>query len=586
MIRRSSQTIFLALFFVLFLYVCCPYPASPAKNSIGWTPQSVDPETETIFIVHETSPDWITINRDVFLVDSSTKNEFGRFHVASKQDGGVTLRPKEKIPAESWEELSTSFGPWALYENSPSVWPNHYETARKSKTLLPAPMFLYADPVIGLSTLRFGNFSVGGVILGTVVVLFSILFPRCFCSFVCPLGTLIDCFPKRRRNVPNSVRRLKYFLLTGIFVSGLFGVAIVGFVSPISLTTRGLNAVATPLQTAWYRDWYQVPSPMFSEILAAVLFFGVLLSGLAATRFWCRFLCPTGALLSLAAPLRCYEIEIDKDRCISCGRCTARCEFGAIDDSISLRHGDCTLCTDCVGWCPTNAIFVRNRKHNEKPPAHAVAPRREFLGVLSGLVGGLGIVVGFHRTDKPNPPLRPPGSLPEKEFLELCVRCGECLQACPNNALQAVGVDGGLEKIWTPRLVPDWSGCEPSCNNCGAVCPSGAIRKLSMDEKRRFVIGLAVIDKTRCLPFADGGECRLCVEECSKAGYDAIEFVAHGTELDAEGLPVEGSGVLAPVVVKDRCIGCGLCQTRCRAVNVKEKRLIDRSAIVVEIVDN
>jgi NAD-dependent dihydropyrimidine dehydrogenase PreA subunit len=172
--------------------------------------------------------------------------------------------------------------------------------------------------------------------------------------------------------------------------------------------------------------------------------------------------------------------------------------------------------------------------------------------------------------------------VPEREFLQMCVRCGECFRACPNDALQPLGFDQGLEGLWTPRLAADWSGCEASCNLCGQVCPTGAIRALPLEEKRVARIGLAVVDLRTCLPYAGNDACQLCFDECTGAGYHAIEFIRVGTEIDERGQPVEGTGRLAPVVLPERCVGCGLCQTRCRAINAVEKGLLDESAIRME----
>jgi len=113
------------------------------------------------------------------------------------------------------------------------------------------------------------------------------------------------------------------------------------------------------------------------------------------------------------------------------------------------------------------------------------------------------------------------------------------------------------------------------------VCPTGAIRPLPIAEKRAARMGLAVIDQQTCLPYAGSSDCRMCVDECVSAGYNAIEFRMVGVELDGEGLPAEGSGRQVPVVLAEACIGCGLCQTRCRAINVKQEKLLRRSAIVV-----
>ena len=94
-------------------------------------------------------------------------------------------------------------------------------------------------------------------------------------------------------------------------------------------------------------------------------------------------------------------------------------------------------------------------------------------------------------------------------------------------------------------------------------------------------MGLAIINESTCLPF-NGEACQLCVDECTAAGYDALEFVAVGTEVDEFGQPIEGTGQLAPLLISDKCVGCGLCQTRCHGINVAAKGLLEKSAIIIE----
>ena len=91
----------------------------------------------------------------------------------------------------------------------------------------------------------------------------------------------------------------------------------------------------------------------------------------------------------------------------------------------------------------------------------------------------------------------------------------------------------------------DWAGCEPSCNNCGQVCPTGAIRALPLAEKKAARMGLAVVNERTCLPHAGREACQLCVDECDAAGYHAIEFVGAGTKADENGNPI-GSGFKTP----------------------------------------
>jgi ferredoxin len=338
----------------------------------------------------------------------------------------------------------------------------------------------------------------------------------------------------------------------------------------------------------------------------------VLLSGLVRPRFWCRYVCPTGAVFSTTHMLRLLERRVDQT-CTLCDRCRKICPFDAIHDDYSTRVADCTLCHTCGGACPVGAIHYVSRWHapDSKCGAHAThagnapdrtdracenvpettLPRRGFLagsvGAAAGITGGVAAAVitrfaGAHPTDPTAfPPVRPPGSMPERQFLTLCIRCGECFRACPNDALQPLGFAQGLEGLWTPHLAADWSGCDTSCCNCGQVCPTGAIRALTLEEKRVTRMGLAVVDRETCLPHAQREACQLCVDECAVAGYNAIEFLRVGTEVDDARAPIEGSGFLAPVVRDEKCVGCGLCQTRCWAINGVQNKLLGASAIRV-----
>jgi len=155
------------------------------------------------------------------------------------------------------------------------------------------------------------------------------------------------------------------------------------------------------------------------------------------------------------------------------------------------------------------------------------------------------------------------------------------MQVCPDNVLQPAGLELGLDGMWTPRVKADVSGCNPLCCNCGQVCPTGAIRALALNEKRAARLGLAVIDTRTCLPHCQREACAWCVDECSKAGYHAIEYVRIGIEYDDRGRPIVDSGFLTPVIIADKCVGCGLCQARCRAVNVMERKQLSKSAVII-----
>jgi ferredoxin len=136
-----------------------------------------------------------------------------------------------------------------------------------------------------------------------------------------------------------------------------------------------------------------------------------------------------------------------------------------------------------------------------------------------------------------------------------------------------------LASLWTPHAAPDWAGCREDCNNCGHACPTGAIRALSLEEKRAARMGRAVVSVAMCLPHSGRQECGMCAARCP---YEAIELRPVRAELAADGQPVEGTGFSAPTVLPDKCVGCGKCQEACYRMNHLEWGLLPASAIAVE----
>lgn len=484
------------------------------------------------------------------------------------------------------------------------LWPYRQDAAGAfaRREVVEAEAFLALDPLVSLSASIAARTAAWSLAWAGALLAASVLLPRLFCGYLCPLGTCIDLADWAvgrhvRRGAGPTGRRwtsLKYAVLIAVLAAAVAGVTLSGYVAPIPVLTRGLGFLLGPpqLRAALGAD---AAGPMPAAAVAAVaLLAAVLATTLLGRRFWCRVLCPTGAIFALAARVGLMRRRVT-DRCTDCGECAESCPFDAIRPDRATDAAECVVCQQCAGVCPTGAIefvgrFYRSGAGRAAAPAAGgggISRRAVIVGAAAGVTGGLALAgaarggFGGGAAISAEPPVRPPGSLPERRFLAACVRCGSCIKGCPTGVLVPTGAGRGFDALWTPRLDCDRAGCAPDCNVCGQACPTGAIRALPMAEKRLAHIGLAEVNTRTCRPHAGKGQCRLCVDACKQAGYDAIEFRLVGVEVDASGMPVEDTGTLAPVLIPERCVGCGLCQAVCHKVNVRQLRVLGSSAIVV-----
>ncbi|MEL6106431.1 MAG: 4Fe-4S binding protein [Planctomycetota bacterium] len=608
-IRRLTQAVCLLTFVVLFVYVCWPYDARPDQPDViskGWVLTQLESETGTFEFASSGTAATFEGTESIYLVDQEGALGSVEFTLVSHDKNSLALIPAGELSDDWFDAILTSTQTWSLSESDPNAWPSHYADNLKRKEWVPAESFLMIDPLVSLSTAIASRSWVWSLSAAGAILIVCVLIPRGFCGYLCPLGTTIDLFDwmigKRvtRFRAPDDGWwvHLKYYLLAGTFICAAFGVLVSGFFSAIPVITRAALFIVEPVQSGALRGWHLVPPIHLGQLISITLFVLVLSLGFFRPRFWCKYVCPSGAVFSLGNLFRIAERKVESS-CIHCNKCVEICPFDAIKPDFTTRTTDCTLCQSCGGVCPTHAIkfverwnVVELKAEDEPPTNETVLGRRGFLSLATGTATAAGGAVAVSlatktfgaRLDDPGVflPVRPPGSVPEREFLEMCIRCGECFKVCPNNVLQPEGFEQGLEGLWAPTVNADWAGCESSCNACGQVCPTGAIRELPLAEKRVARMGLAIVNDQTCLPFAGREECDLCVKECNAAGYHAIEYEQVGAKLDGQGIPVPGTGFSAPVVIADKCVGCGLCQTRCVAINVKDRGVLDASAIVVE----
>jgi MauM/NapG family ferredoxin protein len=446
------------------------------------------------------------------------------------------------------------------------------------------------DPLLALAALIAGRTLQVGLLLSLVVLVLTFVFGRSWCGWICPVGTTLDIFRFRRISkkigisIPDSLRKIKFILLTVILSAALFGNLSLLILDPMTLWVRtltggigpALNFGFTALERALANIPWLVPSLMKLDAIVRptifpleaigvrlvwlpLLLFGILIFlNLLAERFWCRYLCPLGGLLGWISRIALVKRTVESG-CTKCGKCERLCPTGTIDPArnYSSDPAECTLCMDCLEACPTSQIgFHVGRVPPEKMQYDL--GRREFM--VSGGAALMGLaLLETEKLTRPTPfnLLRPPGVLTD-EFLDKCLRCGLCVRACPTGALQPAIKEAGIGGLFTPVLIPRLGYCLYTCNDCGQVCPTGAIPALSLEQKQTQVIGIAVIDQNRCLPWADGISCIVCEEMCP--------LPDKAITLEIKEL-VNPDGTISrlqlPRVHRKKCIGCGICENKC-----------------------
>jgi len=465
----------------------------------------------------------------------------------------------------------------------------------------PAKLFLDFDPLLFLATLLSGHTIVKGLLLSLITLAVTVVLGRVFCGWVCPLGTLnnlVGAWKKWPRSAPTRRWfKVKYYLLVFVAGSSLFGMQIVGIFDPLSLLVRsfslgvypafnyGVNAAmdvvyrvdakALTVPSEFLYDGLKksvlaFQQPYFIQgSLMTVLLLVILGLNLVERRFWCRYLCPLGALLGLVGRWAFLKRDI-AEGCNDCGVCEKDCQGAAAPDKAQgWMASECLYCMNCDDGCPTKKLtwgFSRKGKEEKLDLG-----RRNVL--VAGVSGAAAVAVSratpaFKET-RPNPSLiRPPGACPEPEFLAKCVKCGECMKVCTTNALQPTAFEAGLEGIWTPMLVPRMGYCEYKCTLCGQVCPTGAIQKLDLETKQKVRIGTALFDRSRCLPWAQATPCIVCEEMCPVPDKAIYFEVVQGQ--DRNGNPVE---LKQPRVDVEKCTGCGACEAKCPIVDLPAVRV-------------
>lgn len=464
------------------------------------------------------------------------------------------------------------------------------ETRQEVRTVLPQNLFFLVDPLAGIAAILASHNWIAPMIIGGVtVVLASVIFGRAWCGWLCPLGTMLDWMPSREIretdiSEPRFWRHGKNLTLLIVLFTAALGSLTIVVLDPVTLLFRSLATTVLPLLNSalllvdtWFYNFVPIQTGVawfdtvvrirllgetgfyLPNLTLLAFFIAVLALSIVRPRAWCRYLCPLGGLLGFISRVSFLRYSVDNKKCISCGRCVNICSTAAINPAqdYDANMSECITCLDCVGNCPSQAISFRLKT----TAIQEYRPERRLFINLIGLAAigsfGLRFVPSSNRTVYRL--VRPPGAS-EESLAEKCIRCGKCVKVCPTGTIQPVNAVKAWESTWTPHLELRRGYCDYSCNACGQTCPTGAIAKLSLANKRKEVIGIAVIDKKRCFPFADNKECIVCEEMCP--------LVPKAVTLNRE----QGT-VAKPSINAKQCNGCGICEHQCPVNGVSAIRI-------------
>lgn len=145
----------------------------------------------------------------------------------------------------------------------------------------------------------------------------------------------------------------------------------------------------------------------------------------------------------------------------------------------------------------------------------------------------------------------PPGAMSIRNYEQHCIACQLCVSACPNGVLRP---SQQLATLLQPEASYERGYCRPECVKCSQVCPTGAIKPITTEDKSAIQVGHAVWIKENCVTLTDGVACDNCARHCPSAAIQMISSDSNNPQAP-----------LIPAIDTERCIGCGACENLCPA---------------------
>ncbi len=463
-------------------------------------------------------------------------------------------------------------------------------------THLPVSLFLRIDPLVMTVVCGGLRMAVTITLLGAVTLVVSLLLGRVFCGWVCPLGAIFDAYGWVLRRLRVRIEgpspwwfRFKYYLLAAILIFAVFGGVspLMGF-DPIVLLTRTAATVLNPLLRNQSELTWGVGTPVglngkFIDLATLALFMAIMSGTTRLSRIWCRTACPLGAYLAVLS--RHSVLRRDTQGCVHCNICASHCPTGAINfkDETIYNESECIKCFSCSQECPVDANFF-SFKSPKKAVTATQHPVQLDRRALLGTVAAVAVTAPAMRLSAGTPLsaktlLRPPMSREESDFLSSCIRCSECIKACPTGILKSAGTEFGLRALWTPIMVPTEGPCKVGCNACSQACPTDAILKYPVEKKYAYKVGTAVLETSRCISHTENKFCSECVRVCPTNAISIVDGWKPPDPTRGADIPAPaGQTAARPTGIKvDLCIGCGACEYECNRIVYGKPAMITTS---------
>ena len=427
-----------------------------------------------------------------------------------------------------------------------------------------------------------------------VLLVLTLLFGRVYCSVICPLGVMQDIISwihgktkKKNRfrfSYSPAINWLRYGVLALFIIALIAGLhSLVALVAPYSAYGRIASNLLAPVYQlgnnffAWIAERAGSYAFYSTEVwirsgatfaVAAATFAIVAVLAWKHGRTWCNTICPVGSVLGLFSRFSVFAPVIDTEKCRNCGLCGKQCKSSCINmKEHEIDYSRCVACMDCIETCKEGAIHYACRygKKGSPSPAQGNVDKSKRAFLVSSAIATTAVaakaqemkvdggLAEIERATKPERQTRlvPAGSLSLKNFADHCTACQLCVSVCPNQVLRP---STSLMTLMQPEMSYERGYCRPECTKCSDVCPAGAIRPISVEEKSSTQIGHAVVCLDNCVVNTDEVSCGNCARHCP-AG--AISMVRKN--------PDDPKSLRIPVVNEERCIGCGACENLCPA---------------------